>query len=173
MPAVSDAAVVPATTDDFEDFFDHVFPRAVRVARRLIGDPIEAEDLAAEALARAYARWPSVRRHPSPDGWVLRATINLGIDMLRKAKRTPELAAVEGPEDVVALRLTLAAAMSSLSRRQREIVTLRYLADLSEHDVAAALAITPGSVKTHLSRALDRMRGSLGSQWEEVTGGFT
>lgn len=157
---------------DFDVFFDQVFPRAVRVARRMIGDPVESEDLAAEALARAYARWPAVRRHAAPEGWVLRTTINLAIDTLRKGKRNPEVAAIDGSEDIVALRVTLAAALGALSRRQREIVTMRYLADMSESDVAAALAITPGSVKTHLSRALARLRGVLGPQSGEVADGF-
>jgi RNA polymerase sigma-70 factor (ECF subfamily) len=161
--------VADPAEDEFEAFFDDVFPRAFKVARRLVGNRNEAEDLAAEAFARAYAKWPSVRRHAAPDAWVLRATINLSIDHLRKARRTPELGAVDGPEDIIALRVTLAAAMGSLSRRQREIVSLRYLADLSEQDVAAVLAITPGSVKTHLSRALDRLRRVLGPQIEGVT----
>ena len=61
--------------------------RAVRTARRLVGDPEVAEDLAAEALARAYARWKTVRDHPNPDAWLLRVVGNLAIDHVRTAGR--------------------------------------------------------------------------------------
>src|SRR5688500_4191364 len=56
----------------FEDVFDRLFPRAVRLTHRILGDRAAAEDAAAEALARAYARWPRLRGVPWLDGWVLR-----------------------------------------------------------------------------------------------------
>lgn len=154
--------MAPEEDPAFAALFDAVYPRAVRLGVRMLGSSAAGEDLAAEALARAYARWRSVRRHPAPDAWVLRTATNLAIDELRRRPRPLSAAEpVAGPEDAVALRLALAHALASLSRQQRTIVTLRYLADLSEADVATALSISPGTVKTHLSRGLARLRAEL------------
>jgi RNA polymerase sigma-70 factor (sigma-E family) len=152
----------------FEEFFDETYARTLAVSRRLVGDPHLAEDLAAEALARAYARWRSVRRHPAPDAWVLRTATNLAIDALRRGRATPEPAAATDAADLVALRLALAGALRSLSPRQRQIVVLRYLADLSEQEVADTLSLSPGAVKTHLSRGLVNLRRLLGPEHPEV-----
>ena len=146
----------------FTELFDSAYPRAVRLGQRLLGTRAAGEDLAAEAFARAYARWGSVRRHPAPDAWVLRTATNLAIDQLRRSAPVSAEAPVADPADAVALRLALASALASLSRQQRTVVTLRYLADLPEHDVAIALGISVGSVKTHLSRGLDRLRRDAG-----------
>jgi RNA polymerase sigma factor (sigma-70 family) len=62
--------------------------------------------------------------------------------------------------DVLA-RIELVAALERLPRRQREVVVLRYLADLSERDVAAALHTTVGSVKQHAHRGTARLRADL------------
>ena len=153
----------------FEAAFDELFPRAVRLAHRLLGDRAAAEDVAAEALARAYARWPKVSGLPYRDGWVLKVATNLSIDRLRR--RVPEVwPDVAGDfEDGVELRIALNAALLTLARRQREAVALRYLGGLSDQEVAHALGISIGSVKTHIHRGLKGLRGRLGAGMEEVT----
>ena len=165
------------TEQSFEEAFDELFPRAYRLARRLLGDAAAAEDIAAEALARAYARWSRVGSLPWRDGWVLRVASNLAIDVLRRQAAAPEPAlahsasafAFAGPEDdLVALRLALAAALPRLPKRQRQAVTLRYLAGLTDAEVAEALGISAGSVKTHIHRGLAALRGRLGPGFEEV-----
>ena len=140
-------------------------PRAVSTARRLIGSTAAAEDLAAEAFARAYARWSSVADHPNPDAWVLRVVGNLAIDQVRREARRPELGADGGRSDPAAddasLHIDLADALGSLSSRQQEVVVMRYLIDLTEEDVAVTLGMSTGSVKTHLHRATTKLRGQL------------
>jgi len=66
------------------------------------------------------------------------------------------------------LRVALVAALGSLPRRQRQAVALRYLGDLSDGQVAVALGISVGSVKTHIHRGLGALRGRLGPGLEEV-----
>lgn len=151
---------------DFRATFDRLFPRAERLARRITGDPSEAEDVAAEALSRAYARWSRLSEQQYVDGWVLRVTTNLAIDSLRRrSRRAPvERAHVDDP---VVLRLALVAALKRLPRRQREVIALRYLTDLSEEDVALALGLAPATVGTHVHRALVRLRGTLGTEFQE------
>ena len=153
----------------FEAAFDELFPRAVRLANRLLGDRAAAEDVAAEALARAYARWPKVGGLPYRDGWVLKVATNLSIDRLRR--RPPEVwpATAGDFEDRVELRIALNAALLTLAPRQRQAVALRYLGGLSDQEVAQALGISLGSVKTHIHRGLKGLRGRLGAGLEEVT----
>ena len=157
----------PTPDQRFDAFFEASFDRAHRVATRLVGDPVEAQDLAGEAFARAYARWGRVRRHPAPEAWVLRTTTNLAIDRLRRGPAPVVAVSAADPSDVAALRVTLAAALERLSKRQRTVVVLRYLADLPEQEVAELLAISPGAVKTHLHRGLAHLRDVLDVPPEE------
>jgi RNA polymerase sigma-70 factor (sigma-E family) len=151
--------------DDFRGFYERLQPRAVSAARRLVGDPALAEDLAAEAFARAYSRWAKVRRHPNPDAWLLRVVGNVAIDHVRHETRRPvaddDSVRHDPSADDATLRIDLTDAMQHLSGRQQEVVVLRYLIDLTEEDVAASLGMSTGSVKTHLSRATTKLRAEL------------
>jgi RNA polymerase sigma factor (sigma-70 family) len=154
-------AVADATREDFSQAFDVLYPLAVRMAARIVGDQSTAEDVAAEALARAYARWAKVGSLPYRDAWVMRVASNVAIDTVRKRQpvQTPALASTF--EDATAVRLALAAALAKLPARQREAVVLRYIAGYSEADVSAALGISVNSVKTHVSRGLASLRTRL------------
>jgi RNA polymerase sigma-70 factor (sigma-E family) len=151
--------------DDFESAFDRLFARAYVHARRLVGDPAVAEDLAAEALARTYVHWRRVRGYDHLDAWVLRVVTNLAIDAYAK-RRVPIFESPVEPEDAAVLRVTLAQALRALPARQRDAVVLRYLVDMSEADVAASLGIAPGTVKAHLHRAVEHLRRTLGPSFD-------
>jgi RNA polymerase sigma-70 factor (ECF subfamily) len=154
--------------DGFEEAFDQLFPRAFRMARRMLGDAAAAEDVAAEAMARAYARWSKVSVLPYRDGWLLRVAANLAIDRMRR--RPPQLHAPPAREfeDEVDLRLALNAALLTLAPRQRQAIALHYLGGLSDREVADALGISLGSVKTHIHRGIAGLRARLGVALEEV-----
>jgi RNA polymerase sigma-70 factor (ECF subfamily) len=166
-----------ATTVDFDDLFRAVWPRAVTTARRIVGPGRDPEALAAEALTRAFDRWPSVGRHPAPEAWVLSVTINLSLDKLRRhplpedavidlrdvAGRSP---VVESSDDATAVRLALGAALRELPEKQRHAVALRYLAGCPEEQIAASLGVAPGTVKTHIKRGLEKLRAELGADPE-------
>ena len=153
---------VPVRDEEFRVFYERMDSRALRTAQRLVGNRAVAEDLAAEALARAFARWKQVRSHPNPDAWLLRVVGNLAIDHMRRDRSGShpprEGAASDRPDDDAVLRVDLAQAVHRLSKRQQEVVVMRYLVDLSEEDVASSLGMSTGSVKTHLSRASGRLR---------------
>jgi len=146
----------------FELAFADLYRLAYRVAFRILGDRPEAEDIAQEALARATLRWDKL--HDRPEGWVTRVASNLALDRYRRRRRRPPVQT--GPlgivDDRTVERSDLVNALRRLPRRQREVVVLRYLADLSEGDVARALGCSVGSVKTHASRGLSALRGQLG-----------
>ncbi|MEI7886417.1 MAG: SigE family RNA polymerase sigma factor [Actinomycetes bacterium] len=154
-----------ADDNGFRGFYEHLQPRAISVARRLLGDTALAEDIAAEAFARAYARWGKVRQHPNPDAWLLRVVGNLCIDYLRHEQRKPqakpEQVRSDPSGDSAALRIDLTDAMQHLSGRQQEVIVLRYLIDLPEEEVASALGMSSGSVKTHLHRATTKLRKQM------------
>ena len=165
-----------ATDTDFDELFRAAWPRAVLAARRVVGPEGDPEGLAAEALTRAYDRWPSVRRHPAPEAWVLRVTINLSLDRVRHQSRVgvpAQLSAhdqaggvVDGFDEATIVRLALCAALRELPEKQRSAVALRYLGGCVEEDIAASMKISPGTVKTHLKRGLEKLRAREGNDPE-------
>jgi len=146
----------------FELAFADLYRLAYRVAFRILGDRPEAEDIAQEALARATLRWDKL--HDRPEGWVTRVASNLALDRYRRRRRRPPVQT--GPlgivDDRTVERSDLVTALRRLPRRQREVVVLRYLADMAEGDVARTLGCSVGSVKTHASRGLSALRRQLG-----------
>lgn len=169
------ASPPPDAPDGFDDAFDALFRRAFHVARRIVGSPTAAEDVAAEALARAFAHWGRIGDRPWREGWVVRVATNLAIDAVRKDARISDRPFTLDDErsevrhedsDLVVLRVVLAAALRKLPRRQRESIALRYLAGLTEAEVAAAMQVSVGSVKTHLHRGLKQLRTRVGEDAE-------
>jgi RNA polymerase sigma factor (sigma-70 family) len=151
-------------TSSFDAAFERLYPRARIMAYRILGDVGRSEEIASEALARAYARWSKLSTVDYVDAWVLRVTVNLAIDVTRR-RPPPVVAPTPGDAgaELAVLRLALVEALRSLPPRQREAIALRYLADLRETDVAEALGISLGSVKTHVHRGLDTLRRRMGS----------
>ncbi|MFN8037330.1 MAG: sigma-70 family RNA polymerase sigma factor [Acidimicrobiia bacterium] len=175
MPAVRPRAAPSATAPvyvDFDDAFPELHAAAYRAGYRLLGNREAAADVAQEACARALDRWRSVGGQSYTVAWVVRVATNLAIGQWRKQQRRDKL----DPRDLVhdafraehpvGDRLDLHRALAKLSKRQREVVLLRYVADLPEAEVAAALGCSAGSVKTHASRGLAALRAELGDRTE-------
>jgi RNA polymerase sigma factor (sigma-70 family) len=118
---------------DFHGVFVELYPRARQLASRVLGQGSDAEDVANETMARAFLHWHKLRDLPHRDAWVLRVAANLAVDAVRRRSVADRLVAARpnsSSEEIVDLRLALAAAVRSLPRRQRETVVLRYLANL-------------------------------------------
>jgi len=155
---------------EFSDFFAAqraVVYRALLVAT---GQPGASEDALAEAFARAYERWSSVRVHPNPTAWLIRTALNAHRSSWRRWRREEPASPAEllDRATVVAevgapglLSTDLRDRVLALSARQRQVVALRILADLSAEETAAILGIDPGTVHTHLHRALVALRAGL------------
>ena len=155
-------------SDDFTQVFEQMFLPAFRVAYRILGNVPDAEDAAAEAMARALRSWDRIGGLPYRDAWIMRVTAYVAIDRTRRPRHTsavPDEGVGDHTDDVV-LRVGVVRALASLSKRQREVLSLRYLADVSEADVASLLGISVNSVKTHTLRGVAAMRQSLGPDWE-------
>ncbi|ANH36714.1 RNA polymerase sigma-E factor [Nocardioides dokdonensis FR1436] len=144
----------------FEDYVVARWSRLVRSAVLMGADPHAAEDLVQTALVKVYGAWGRVTRATDPDAYVHRVLINTLIDSRRRrwwreapTEVLPEAALPDGTDEVLrhdALRVALA----RLVPGQRQVLVLRYYADLSETQIAAALGISTGTVKSRASRGL-------------------
>ncbi len=157
-----------ATDEAFDALYCDVWSKAVASAQRIVGDHAVAEELAQEAFTRAFDRWESVFRHPSPTAWVLRVTLNLAISDVRKRHVPPRPEEVGSHEDQTLVGLVVRDALTKLSAKQRQAVVLRYVAGCEETEIAAAMGISTGSVKTHLSRGRARLAALIGGDPDEL-----
>ena len=164
MVAFGEVTVAQLGPVAFGDAYPRLFAEAYRVAYRLLGDRTEAEDVAAETCARAYSRWRTVSDYAEP--WCVRVAGNQALDVLRSRSRAARRGQDHRPERDEAAsaidRLDLYRALTALPRRQREVVVLRYLGDQSEEQTASLLGLSVGSVKTHASRGISRLREVIG-----------
>lgn len=157
--------------DEFQEAFSTLFLTAYHVSYRILGDVARAEDAAAEAMARALVSWRRVGRMEHRSAWVARVAGNVAIDEIRRQRRGQERAQPSGPDatdtaEEATLRLALGAALAELSARQREVISLRYLADLDEAEVSRVLGISVNSVKKHSMRGKAALRARLGPMQE-------
>jgi RNA polymerase sigma-70 factor (sigma-E family) len=155
--------VISSGGEDFSAFAVSRWPGLVRLAFGLTGDRRAAEDIAQATLARAYVAWRRVRRADDPDAYLRRILVNTSNRRFRGRRGAgqpgdPPETAVEGPAEHVGERTTLLAALRQLPPGQRAVVVLRYGADLTDAQIAAALGCSPGTVRSQLSRALAGLR---------------
>ncbi len=138
------------------------FPALVGLAGLLLRDRGAAEDVVQEGFADVYRAWHRIREPDRVLSYVRSAVLNRARNRLRRrrlaARMVPWVATADGSPEDGALsgdrRARLLAALDALPRRQREVVVLRFYAELSERETGEALGISVGSVKTHLHRAL-------------------
>jgi RNA polymerase sigma-70 factor (ECF subfamily) len=149
---------------------------AYRVAFLITRDAGDAEEAIQDAFVKAYRSLSRFRRGAPFRPWLLKIVANEARSRRRTrvrhgliaARAIGEHTAGEGDRSAEASLLSaeerrrLLAAIDSLPERMRDVVTCRYLLELSETDTAAALDIRPGTVKSRLSRALERLQAELG-----------
>jgi RNA polymerase sigma-70 factor, ECF subfamily len=129
-----------------------------------IGDGPDAEDITAEAMARALRYQHSYdQTKGDATGWVIAIARRLLLAPVREstAQLNDEPQASDEVEDGVLRRLAVRAAVARLGERDRELVALRYGADLSAKEIAALLDMTTNAVDVALHRALGRLRTEL------------
>ena len=164
----------PAT---FDAFFRREHPRLVALAVMLTGDLRLAEDLAQEALLRAYRDWDRIREYDLPAAWVRRVLLNLATSAGRRGQRERRALALVPTPDTDPSRAEddglcgdgprFWAAVRALPRRQAEVIALFYVEDLSVSQIAVVLACAEGTVKSHLHRGRAALAVSLRSFVDE------
>ena len=160
---------------DFAEFYREAKDECLFAVLVSVGDRETAQDLVAEAFARAWASWPKVSRHPAPAAWVVRTALNAGVSRWRRRRRevpVPDLSLVAdrpaaggAAGDSVDPRIM--AALLRLPARQRQVVALRLFLDLDTEHTAQVLRIAPGTVQAHLGRAMAALRDELVPTWQE------
>jgi RNA polymerase sigma-70 factor (sigma-E family) len=148
------------------EFSEYVAARRTGLVRAavLMGcPPPDAEDVVQAALLRCFRAWRKVERADNPDAYVYRVLVNT-LASSRSRRWTGELPTErlpEPPPEAVDLTTGLAVrrALEAMSREHREVLVLRYFADLSERETAEALSIPPGTVKSRTARALAALAG--------------
>jgi RNA polymerase sigma-70 factor (ECF subfamily) len=158
------------------EFLHTAYPRLVAAIALVSESRPAAEDAVQEALLRAWVRSEKGEEIESVNAWVTAVALNLsrsGLRRLRSERRAKarlrEPAPVEDPAPGADRSVDLDRALATLPRRQREVVVLRYYLDLDTHDVAAALGIHEGTVKSTLFRARTALAAALGvSEPEEA-----
>jgi RNA polymerase sigma factor (sigma-70 family) len=168
---------VAANRPDFAEFYCRSKDECLFTVLVSVGDRDTAQDLVAEAFARAWASWRTVSRHPAPAAWVVRTALNAHVSRWRRRRREVPLA----DPGVLADRPTpsetfdgqvdprIMAALLRLPERQRQVVALRLFLDLDTAAAAAALGIAPGTVQAHLGRAIAALRADLMPERQKET----
>ena len=149
------------------------YPHLVRLARHLLDDPTEAEDVVMDAFAGLSRRWQHVRRTEDALFYLWASVVNGSRSRLRRLRTArdrqhTQLGLDSAPAEQVAMvhleHEAVTTALRTLPRRQREVLVLRYYDGASEAEIADTLGISAGSVKTHASRGLhavaDHLEGS-------------
>jgi RNA polymerase sigma-70 factor (sigma-E family) len=147
---------------EFEEFVTAAWPRLRRASFLLTHHTQDAEDLLQHVLVRAYAAWPRVRRDEAY-AYVHRSLVNAYIDSTRRRRPTPTEVAdrpVSSGEAVIDDRSELLDLLGPLTPRERAVVVLRHYLATPEREVAAALGVAPGTVKSTASLAIARLRAS-------------
>ena len=161
---------VPRTADEaVRLLYATHWHQLVRLATLLTRDASVAEELVQDAFVALHRRWSSLDDPGAAHGYLRTTVVNNARSALRhrgveERYRQPGPPEPSGPEER-AVQATedarVMAALRGLSRRQQEVLVLRYYADLSEHDIAATLGMTRGAVKSHAHRGLAALRQAL------------
>lgn len=155
--------------DGFDGFVRRAYPGVLALAMASAGSRQVAEELAQEAFIAAFRSWDMVAALDHPDAWVRRVVLNRSASRFRRLyAEARALAHVRSGRGNVAVAdlpddaPELWAHARALPRRQREVVLLTYLLDLSRADVAVGLGCSEETVKTHLTRARAALAVALG-----------
>jgi len=146
-----------------EELFDREYARLVR-ALGVAFDPEAAADAVQDAFIAADRRWARVGRLEDPAGWVRHVALNRLRNRRRDIRRRAEILATIRPvadEDLTDALLDLRRAIASLPERMRVAVCLYHLADLRVDEVAAAMSVSAGTVKSTLHDGRTRLRTLL------------
>jgi RNA polymerase sigma-70 factor (sigma-E family) len=156
-----------AADDDYSAFVSARWDGLVRSALLLGCSRHEAEDLVQTVLVRCYRSWDKVRRAASPDAYVYRTLVNT-LHSSRRRRWWGEVPSAVVPDvvvsdaaDRIAVRADVRAALDALSPAHREVLVLRYYADLSERQVGEALGVPVGTVKSRAARGLAALEEHL------------
>lgn len=173
MLATAEEAAIDADTA-LEELYAGHYPGLVRMAVLLVRDQGLAEDVVQDSFVAVHRRWRAIDQGNAP-AYLRQTVVNRCRSALRhrtvvdRHRPAPPPDAVGADESVLLAerRDAVLDALAQLPTRQREVLVLRHYLDLTEREIAATLDISPGSVKSHASRARVALRGHLAGILEE------
>lgn len=160
----------PEVGEQFADFALTRGPGLVRLARGLLRDPYQAEDVVQEVLARAYVQWARVSAADDPDAYVRRMVVNACTSWFRRAARRefahdaahlPDRANPGDPTGAFDERDLVVALLRRLPAKQRAALVLRHYEGLPDAEIARLLGSSEVSVRTNAHRGLAALRRML------------
>jgi RNA polymerase sigma-70 factor (ECF subfamily) len=148
---------------EFDSFFRDNYVHVYRAMCLSFADPAFAEEVTQEAFYRALRSWPKVSKLDHPEAWTMVVALNRGRDVVRRRLRDEEKAPFLSRTDVQAAmdsdvhdRMEIVDLLSKVSGRQRTVLVLRYIAQLSVSEIAEILHCAEGTVKSTLHAAVSR-----------------
>ncbi len=161
---------------DYAELYATHRARVLRLCRLLLGDPEEAQEVTQDVFLKLHTALADAPADMRWGAWLTTVAVNGCRDRRRswwwrwvRERETRDVEEFAGtgltPEDATLnreTRLRIWRALRALPARQREVFVLRHLEDWSTEEVAALLAISTGSVKQHLFRAVQQLRAALG-----------
>jgi len=164
-------AAIAATRREFEDRLAECGPLAYRIARGVVRNDADAEDVAQEALIRAYRRFDRLRDRNRFRAWLVRISFRLALDRVRSGKRREQRETLWSQTSSRATTEDLAAssefqshldrALDELSPKLRLVLLLSAMEGHTTEEVAAMLSIPAGTVKSRLSFARKQLAEKL------------
>jgi RNA polymerase sigma-70 factor (sigma-E family) len=171
---VAPGAARPARSADWAvtELYSLHHQRLVRLAALLVRDVPTAEDVVQDSFVAMHDGWQRLRDAESALAYLRQAVVNRSRSVLRHRavvakypeKPSPDMPSAEHGALVQLERSAVIAALRKLPGRQREAIVLRYYADFSEAEVAAAMGISCGAVKSHTARAMAALHADLEQQ---------
>lgn len=159
--------------EELADYVSARWPALVRYATVVCGDAVEGEELAQAALVRVASRWWLLRDRSNIDAYVrtaiVRGHLNLRQRLRQREQRVaepPQPAVVDATEGI-GRGVDIRRALAALPPRQRAVLALRYLDDMSVAQAAEVLGCSVGTVKSQASKALATLRRSFPDLTEE------
>jgi len=169
VPEARQASAVWDAADAVTEIYRSHYNQLVRLSVLLVHDVQTAEEVVQEAFEAMHQAWKRLRDSEKALQYLRQTVVNKSRSVLRHRKvvdmHAPKPAPDEPSAEHAALaileRSAVAAALRSLPERQREAIALRYYADFSEADIAQAMGISRGAVKSHTARAMAALKSIL------------
>jgi RNA polymerase sigma-70 factor (sigma-E family) len=151
------------------ELYSQHYRALVRLAALLLRDIPTAEEVVQDSFIAMHGGWQRLRDTEKALAYLRQAVVNRSRSVLRHRtvvdknlqKAPPDMPSAEHGALVLLERHAVVAALRHLPDRQREAIVLRYYADLSEAEIAAAMGISRGAVKSHTSRGMSALRTAL------------
>jgi RNA polymerase sigma-70 factor (sigma-E family) len=158
---------------DFAAIYESQWWPMLRVALGLVDDVASAEDVTQDAFAALYRKLPTLRDPQAAYSYLRTSVVNGGRSTLRRRRTARSHSRPSHPDDAPPAdatvlhhgeRQAVRRVLASLPQRQREVLTLRLIGDLSDQEIAAATGLSHGNVRSTASRGLAALRASIGEQ---------